>query len=278
MEKTSGILIILLIILAASLVSARPSAAQLNISIPEFTLRVVDHSYDVAPTPIASTDPYTNITTTTTVPGYHVENVTLEAVIKNNGASHYNFRYKPHYGDQWSYFPFNPDSEGGYNFYDAFSVPYSASTTEYTLITVDFLPQSIAENGKVDVQVQGLFGDFREVPYGHMIDVGGPTYDFYFEGQASDWSGTQTVTYNGNSYTTGDSTNSTPSPQSQPTQYSPAQNSTSATNSTAAPILEAVNDTTDSSSGVIAVGSVIAILVVAILCVLLYRRQSGKSV
>lgn len=272
MKNSSGILIILLIALAASLVSAKPSEAQLNTSVPEFTLRVVDNSYDVAPTPIASTDPYTNITTTITAPGYHVENITLEAVIKNNGASHFNFRYKPHYSDQWSYFPFNPDIESGYNFYDAFSVPYPASTTEYTLITVDFLPKSIAENGKVDVQVQGLFGDFSAVPYGHMIDVGGPTYDFYFEGQASGWSGTQTVTYSGNSYTTGGSTGSTPPPQSQSTQYSPAQNST------AAPILEAVNDPTDPSSVVIAGGSTIAILVIASMGVFLYRRQRRKSV
>jgi len=27
----------------------------------------------------------------------------------------------------------------------------------------------------------------------HVIDVGGPTYDFYFEGTASDWSSTQTI-------------------------------------------------------------------------------------
>jgi hypothetical protein len=63
--------------------------------VPDFTLRYVDNSYDVPPKTTTSTDPYTNEITTTTIPGYHVENKTVEAVIKNNiGASHYNFRYK----------------------------------------------------------------------------------------------------------------------------------------------------------------------------------------
>ena len=64
-------------------------------SVPEFTLKYVDNSYDVPPKTTTSTDPYTNEITTTTIPGYHVENRTVEAVIKNNvGASYYNFRIK----------------------------------------------------------------------------------------------------------------------------------------------------------------------------------------
>jgi hypothetical protein len=40
-------------------------------------------------------------------------------------------------------------------------------------------------NGKLDIQVQALFGDFRAVPYVHPGGVpGGPTYDFYWEGEA----------------------------------------------------------------------------------------------
>jgi hypothetical protein len=114
--------------------------------VPEFTLRYVDNSYDVPPTTTSTTDPYTNEITTTTVPGYHVENKTVEAVIKNDlGASYYNFRYKGHFSEEWSYYPSDPDSVSGYNHYDYYSVPYQASASSYTEATLSsFLFESSA--------------------------------------------------------------------------------------------------------------------------------------
>jgi hypothetical protein len=161
---------------------------------PEFTLKYVDHSYDVSPMPSSSTDPYTGETTTTTIPGYHVENKTIDATITNNGASYYNFRYKGNYEEKWKYYPFNPDVGLGYFYPDGYRVPFQASTSKYTVLSLYFLPD-IPLNGKIDVQVQALYGNFRAVPYGHaMLLPGGPTYDFYFEGEAGDWSSTQTLT------------------------------------------------------------------------------------
>jgi len=164
-------------------------------SVPEFTLEYVDNSYDVPPTTTSSTDPYTNETTTTTIPGYHVENWTLQATIKNNlCASYYNFRYKGHYEDEWSYYPFGPNGSLGYMLSDAFSVPYKASTSDYTVAALpSYFFKDIPEGGEVDVQVQALFGDFRAVPYVHLVPLPAPTYDFYFEGTTSDWSDTQTI-------------------------------------------------------------------------------------
>jgi hypothetical protein len=165
-------------------------------SVPEFTLQYVDYSYDVPPKTTSTTDPYTNETITATIPGYHVENKTIQATINNNiGASYYNFRYKGHYGKEWSYYPFDPDSFLGYRLSDTYSVPYEASNSDYTLAALpsDFF-KDIPEGGLVDVQVQALFGDFRAVPYGHIIPLPAPTYDFYFEGTMSDWSNTQTIT------------------------------------------------------------------------------------
>ena len=115
------------------------------------TLRYVDHSYDVPPKTTSTTDPYTNETTTTTIPGYHVENKTVEAVIKNNlGASYYNFRYKGHYAEDWSYYPFRPSSNG-YSLADSFFVPCKASDSGYTVIAMTFLPKSIPAGGQVDL-------------------------------------------------------------------------------------------------------------------------------
>ena len=178
-------------------------------NVPEFTLRYVDHSYDVPPKTTSTTDPYTNETTTTTIPGYHVENKTVEAVIKNNlGASYYNFRYKGHYAEDWSYYPFRPSSNG-YSLADSFFVPCKASDSGYTVIAMTFLPKSIPAGGQVDVQVQALFGDFRVEPFGHLLPME-PTYDFYFEGTTSDWSSTQTIAI-------GEGQTPTPSPATTPT-------------------------------------------------------------
>jgi hypothetical protein len=189
-------------------------------SVPEFTLKYVDYSYDVPPKATITTDPYTNETLTTTIPGRHVENKTIEATINNNiGASYYNFRYKGRYENEWRYYPFYPNSSLPYFFADAYSVPYQASTSSYTVAALPSYFFKNIEHGEVDVQVQALFGDFRAEPFGH-IGLPAPTYDFYFEGTTSDWSGTQTTTIGGIQTPT-PSPATTPTPP--PTPYSEVQ-------------------------------------------------------
>jgi hypothetical protein len=180
-------------------------------SVPEFTLEYVDNSYDVPPTTTSATDPYTNETINTTIPGYHVENKTIEATINSNiGASYYNFRYKGHYENEWRYYPFDPSSSLPYFLSDSYSVPYQASASSYTVAALpSIFFKDIRVGGEVDVQVQALFGDFRAEAFGH-IGLPAPTYDFYFEGTTSDWSDTQTVTI-------GESRTPTPSPETTPT-------------------------------------------------------------
>jgi hypothetical protein len=224
-NKKSPLSAFLTAILIAGLVLAsamRLGTAQASTDVdgvPEFTLRYVDNSYDVPPKTTTSTDPYTNEITTTTIPGYHVENRTVEAVIKNNvGASYYNFRYKGHFSEEWSYYPSDPDSVSGYNHYDSYSVPYQASDSTYTVATLpSFLFESVPAGGKVDVQVQALFGNYRAEPYGHVIPLPAPTYDFYFEGTTSDWSSTQTITIGeGQAPTPAPATTPTPAPTATP--------------------------------------------------------------
>jgi hypothetical protein len=177
------------------MVSFAPASAQSKPSVPEFTLKYVDNSYDVPPKTTTTTNPYTNETTTTTTPGYHVEYKTVEATINNNiGASYYNFRYKGHYENEWTYFPFDPNRSLPYFLSDSYSVPYQASNSSYTVATLPpIFFQNIPIGGEVDVQVQALFGDFDAEPFGHL-HLPQPTYDFYFEGTTSGWSETQTIT------------------------------------------------------------------------------------
>ncbi len=191
--------------------------AEDNPTVQEFTVRYVENPYDVAPKPSSTINPYTGVTMNTTIAGYHVENKSVEVVIKNPpNASYYNLRYKGHFEDKWRYYPFNPDSGIGYMVADSFSVPYQASNTTYTVLPLHVHLDSIPAGGQIDVQVQALYGYFRAVPYVHVQWVGGDTYDFYFNGTKSGWSDTQTVTIPGASPPPSPST-ATSSPSTIPT-------------------------------------------------------------
>jgi hypothetical protein len=196
MSKLATLLLVAVLAVSSLIMVSSAFAESSTPSVPEFILKYADYSYDVPPKTTTSTDPYTNETITTTIPGRHVENKTIEATINNIGASYYNFRYKGYYENEneWRYHPFSPSSLG-YMLPDAYSVPYKASTSSYTVAALpSYFFKDISEGGEVDVQVQALFGDFRAVLYGPGIPPkSGPTYDFYFEGTTSDWSSTQTI-------------------------------------------------------------------------------------
>jgi hypothetical protein len=227
MKKRVGLCMIAILAASSLILINLASASVTTPSVPEFTLRNVAYPYDVPATTTSTTDPYTGKVTTTTTPGYHVENKTIEAIIKNPpGASYYNFRYKGHFEEKWKYDPFNPDSGVGYFLGDYFGVPFQASSSSITVLSLYFFQWlSIPENGTVDVQVQTLFGNFDAVPYGHVIDVGGPTYDFYFKGTTSDWSNTQTITIGANGRASSDTLPSQTNPQPD-FSTTPTQNST----------------------------------------------------
>jgi hypothetical protein len=189
-------------LLASSFILIQSASSQSTATPPvtEFTLQLADHSYSVPPESTSTKDPYTGQVTSSTTPGYRVENITIDATITNPpGATYYNFRWKGSYDDTWQYSPYGPASGGNYMVPDAYAVPFKASNSAKTVLSLYFIhPEDITPGGSIDVQVQALYGDFLAVPYVHIMPVGGPTYDFYFEGQTSDWSSTQTYTREGN--------------------------------------------------------------------------------
>jgi len=224
----ASLLMVLMLICQAKAEVPKPS-------LPEFTAEWVDHSYDVPPKVTSTTNPYTGKNTTTTIPGYHVESKTVEVTINNSvGASYYNFRYKGSYTPKWNYEPFDPYTNQHYTLGDTFDVPYQVSNSSCTVATLpSILFKDVPEGGQIDVQVQALFGYFRAVPYGHAFWVGGPTYDFYFNGTTSDWSNTQTITIPNASPTS--STVPTIQPTTEPT---PSHTVTFSTSATVEPTLE----------------------------------------
>lgn len=191
MDCTKGLVVLLVVALATSsfAIIGSVSAQTLKPVVTEFWLQYVDNSYDVPPSTKSTKDIYTGEVTTSTVPGYRVENTSIVVTIKNPpDVDAYNFRWKDHNDDVWHYEPFNPDNPLPLRAYDYIGIRANASNSEYTVLSLIFIPKT---GTSVDVQVQALYGDYRAVPYGGAL--GYPTFDFYFDGQASYWSHTQTI-------------------------------------------------------------------------------------
>jgi hypothetical protein len=189
-------------------------------SVPEFTFEYVDNSYDVPPTTTTTINPYNNQTTTITVPGYHVKNMTIDLTIRNQliplsieGNKSYLLFYvrlKGHYGDNWIYpytainsYPLQSNSD-----YTVISFPTSYKTTTIYGENIEYLQAG----DQIDFQIKAILA------YGYNFSLSAtyPVYSYdYVSVAASDWSKTQTITIE---------ENQTPSPETIPTS-SPAPTS-----------------------------------------------------
>jgi hypothetical protein len=186
----------LVVILAVSiLLMIKPAEAQTipkPIS-PYFTLKFVDKSHDVPSTTVSTIDPYTNKTTATTIPSYHVKDPEIEITITNqhhpltiNGnktSVYYGIQTKQNYAN-WS-------SQPGYGTTQYGLIPQSDE--QYTII---YLPAfSYPPESKVDVRIETVLSyqysndDYilSEVP--NIM----PVPKSMFISQSSGWSNTQTI-------------------------------------------------------------------------------------
>jgi hypothetical protein len=165
-------------------------------SVPEFTLVLVDSSYDVPTT--YSIDPYTGKNVTHY--GYHVEDKKIGMKIKNNQpfnsyyddklgqtiGFYYNIRFKGSFSEEWTEL---------YRASDGY--PHQWSDSDYTVIT--FLSETgktiesygfsrtFPDGAKVDYQVEAMIG------YVHR-DASIPFAPWVFTGEKSGWSETLTLT------------------------------------------------------------------------------------
>lgn len=208
MSKPITIALIAILLVSCLLVTQIVSATS-KPSVPQFTVKQVDCSYDVPTT--YSTNQYTGETITN--PGYHVQNLTIEVTIKNQPFTRsevfgnitglfYNVQAKIH-SDNWpgSY----SDSRNKY------AVEPSAS--DYTVVT--FILNSggwyVSSGSQVDVRVQAVYGtEYTVWSKGGGIQPIGT--QFILEA-ASSWSDTKTITIGSGEVTTSQ-------PTAQPTQNS----------------------------------------------------------
>jgi hypothetical protein len=207
-RTTKGFSLLLVAILAVSSLILVESASAQSIpkpSVPEFTLKFVDHSYDVPPT--YGIDQYTG-KTVMTHEGYHAENKSIEIVIKNQppllalkldnehyAAVFYNISYKGHYGENWEYYSYNLETE---------YFLHQSEDSEYT--TTSF--KQIPSDGQIDFRVQAQVGYFTSYNM--------PWKVYVFHGETSGWSNIQTITIPEGSTSTS-SPNPTPTSTQNPT-------------------------------------------------------------
>jgi len=171
-------------------------------SVPEFTLKLADHSYDVPERTTSTFDPYTGKTTAQTLPSCHVQNLTIDIIFRNqnfpstiNGYStilYYDIAIKPPFTQDW------------YGPYDKGWFP-AQTNSEYT--TISFPRSDYPDEGQLDFRAQAYLGyHYSYVDYSHIQ----PIPQSSFACSASDWSETQTITI-------GESQSPTPSPTTTPT-------------------------------------------------------------
>ncbi len=202
--RKSLVLAITLILMVSNLLAVRAYIVDsiTKPSAPQFTVRIIAYPYDVPPKTTTTIDQYTGKETTTTQPGYHVENKSIEITIKNQpftpfnltqhtGYNHetgesytvnrnstvnlfYNIGVKGHFGNEndWK-------SVGENVSYWEGPQPNAQLDSQYTTISIK---ADYPSNAVLDFRVKTLIGYY--IPYGRNIIIFG--YDFY--GQESDWS------------------------------------------------------------------------------------------
>ncbi len=204
----NGIALILILIVAISglsLLMVESAFAQSipKLSVPEFSLSYVDHSYYEPVTYTNYTDPYTGQQKTKSSGGYPVENKSIDVTIRNqpfistsiDGNTtklYYEIRWKGHF-ENWTDYAFSDVNYNynGNNYYYDINYAVQATNSDYTVIS--YSPSfigNIQEGGQVDFQVKAQVG-YTFLYYGGHIQAIGTDYHYVTQ---RDWSNAQTIT------------------------------------------------------------------------------------
>lgn len=230
-------LCLVVILAVSSLLIINPIHAQAisTPSVPEFTITVVDNSYDVpATTPVYRTDPYTGERTLTEEghDGYHVQNGTVDLSIHTQKFTSYydnenhllrsyiRVAYKGHFETSWNYYLPN------YGYYGNESQYLEASADGISKVQFGFghfsfiagedrsiaIPPSLGEisnGGRIDFKVESFIGYSNASQY---VTLWGLQTFYSYIGESSGWSDIQTVKITDGSTMGSTSPNSTSSP------------------------------------------------------------------
>lgn len=199
--KLSAVILSLLlvtILLGLAAVETQAESTLDNLPMPEFTVKLASHPYDVPTT--YTIDEYTGQKITN--PGFHVENQSIEVWIRNNlllpsycdgekAQYYYDVRVKGHFGENWNkLYLYAPEG------YDSGNLP-PQSSSDYTILA---LPADYPYNAQLDFQVQTLLWQYTQIWIVEHPMMSGPDAAKLGHceprltlGGTSDWSKTQTL-------------------------------------------------------------------------------------
>jgi hypothetical protein len=213
-SKTFALLLTLIIAMSCLILIVKPANAQTipKPSVPEFSIGIISHPYDIPQT--TEVDPYTG-KTIITQQGSHVENKSIEVTIKNqdytyedNGKIYWlvlNVGIKGHFGSEWSY-PFSFDK------YITTDTSLKQSSGQYTIAEIPI--DNYDSDSQLDIQVQALLVHSAEVMHYRHIQGEGELEWGYELVEWSDWSTVQTIKLADGSVSI--STSPTPNPTQSP--------------------------------------------------------------
>ncbi len=183
-NKSFAVLFILIMAISSlSVIMIEPAFAQSipKPSVPQFSIQVVDHSYDIPTT--NTTDPYSGKQIIN--PGYHVNDVIVEGKIKNqpftpygNIDFYYNISYRGHFAGEWRKLFGSEDV-------DFLKQSYGSEYTGFNISRYNAI--ELHEGDQIDVRIEAV--------------IGSETWGFasawpyrILNGEVSGWSDTLTVT------------------------------------------------------------------------------------
>jgi hypothetical protein len=134
-------------------------------AVPQFTLKLADHSYDIPAFTTTYTDPYTGKVTTTTTRSQHIQNKTIDITIRNQpfpskignytANLSYHIEFKGHFTQ---YYSGDPNS--------MLNVPQSNS--EYTVTSIP--EPSLPDGGQLDIRIQADL-TYNYYDYEHIVPM-----------------------------------------------------------------------------------------------------------
>jgi hypothetical protein len=267
MRRTIAALVPILMLTFSSLLFLPTCTAYPTPSVPEFSLKFVDASYDVPTT--HTIDPYTG--QDVTHQGYHVKIINLVMFIGNQPLVYdykadflFNIQVKGHYEGNWTQLFVNDNIP---------SADYSAPVTSVIVGVLDedglYLSGRsvvIPNGGQEDFRVMGMIGGYFKAGFGHTE----------FSGATSDWSSTGTITIDADAPTV---TVASPVPIATTPVFTSSPNPTVTTSPTVAPSELVSDDSAHLGFDVFEMVIVALLVVIAVLLVFVvfYLRKRKVS-
>ena len=207
-SKPLTLMLVVLLLSSLLVLSVTPVAVQAvsKPSVPQFSVKLIDNSYDIPPATTTYIDQYTGKETTHTQNGYHVNLKTFEVTIKNqpftpytNATGHeinlyYVVQFKGHFGEDKDWQGVGASDPNG-NFAYVSDVYKAQSDSGYTVV----LESANMYSGDVqmDFRVQAVTG-YKEYNWSPGGQFG---HSYITSGVESGWSKIQTITMTGGTLT-----------------------------------------------------------------------------